>query len=73
MLRPGGTFVVWGAREDDEELGLTGLSAYELNRLFAPRGFGRAEAVPSILSARSGALEACRFVLRSRGASRETG
>ena len=69
VLRPGGTFVVWGAREDDEELGLTGLSAYELNRLFAPRGFGRVEAAPSDLSARSGSLEANRFVLRSTAGS----
>ncbi len=65
VLRPGGTFVVWGARADDDELGLIGVSARELNRLFEPRGFLRAVGCPEHLTAMSGPLEAGRFTLRA--------
>jgi SAM-dependent methyltransferase len=67
VLRPGGTLVLWAAREDEEEDGLIGVTGYELNRLFGPRGFDAAVTSEVSLASRSGALAARRFRLR-RGA-----
>ncbi|MDH3525011.1 MAG: class I SAM-dependent methyltransferase [Acidobacteriota bacterium] len=72
VLRPGGSLVVWAARCDDEELGLLGLGAHEANRLFGPRGFGRALAAPAVLSARAGSLAANLLVLARADEARRT-
>lgn len=67
VLRPGGRFLLRGAREDDEEAGLFGLDAAELDTLFPPPRFDRDELVPTELSAPAGDLPAYRVLLHRRG------
>lgn len=67
VLAPGGRFLVRGAREDDEEQGLVGFAAAELDRLFPPPRFRRGPVRRMSLEARSGDLEGHLAVLRKVG------
>lgn len=58
LLRPRGALLLRGAREDDEELGVVGISADELDELFPASRFNRGELVPIELYAKAGSLPA---------------
>jgi len=64
VLRPGARLLLYCARDDDEELGLVGVSRQEIDRLFIIRGFECEINVPLSMEARSGSLPAQRMVLR---------
>ena len=63
VLRPGGTLLLRGARDDDEETGLVGITRREVTRLFAPRGFTVTSFSPLTMAARAGDLAAVLVVL----------
>lgn len=69
VLAPGGRLLVRGAREDDEEEGVVGIGAAELDRLFPapPEGrFERGPVVPFELRSRTGVLPSVMvFILRA--------
>jgi SAM-dependent methyltransferase len=67
VLRPGGRLLLRGAREDDEEQGVLGLAAPELDRLFPAPAFTRGPVVPIELEARAGSLPGNRVLLTKRG------
>ncbi len=66
VLRPGGRLLLRGARHDDEEQGVVGIGADELDRLFPTPRFNRGPVEPTELRARSGSLPGNRVVLRKR-------
>lgn len=66
VLRPGGLFLLRGARHDDEEQGVLGFDAAELDALFPAAGFSRGAIEPIELAARAGSLAAHRVLLRKR-------
>ena len=57
-LRPGGVLLIRGARKDDDEQGLVGITASELDLLFPPVRFLRAPLQAISLQSRAGALPA---------------
>ncbi len=57
-LRPGGNLLLRGARKDDDEQGLVGITAEELDALFPPGQFLRGPVLPIFLKAKAGALPA---------------
>lgn len=63
ILRPGGRFLLRGARHDDEDRGLFGLDAAELDALFPPGRFRRV-AADTLLEAPAGDLPGERVLLR---------
>lgn len=63
VLRPGGRLLLRGARHDDEEQGVVGIAAPELDRLFPPPRFTRRPVAPMELQARAGSLPGHRVVL----------
>lgn len=67
VLAPGGLFLLRGARDDDEERGLVGIGAGEIDRLFPAPEFTRGPVVPVVLAAPAGDLAGHLVVLRSRG------
>ena len=56
VLRPGGLLLLRGAAEDDDEQGVVGVGAAEVDRLFPPGRFARGPVVPMELEARAGSL-----------------
>jgi SAM-dependent methyltransferase len=56
VLRPGGRFLLRGARADDEDQGVLGLDAAELDALFPAPAFTRGPVVAIDLEARAGNL-----------------
>lgn len=56
VLRPGGRFLLRGAREDDEDQGVLGFDAAELDALFPAPAFTRGPVVAIELEARAGSL-----------------
>lgn len=64
VLRPGGRLLLRGARHDDEDQGVLGLAAPELDRLFPAPAFTRGPVVPIELHARAGTLPGNLVVLR---------
>ncbi len=66
VLRPGGLFLLRGARRDDEEQGVLGFDAAELDALFPAPIFTRGEIEPIELAARAGSLAANRVLLDKR-------
>lgn len=58
LLRPRGALLLRGAREDDDDLGVIGISAAELDELFPPAVFDRGPVVPIALDAKAGSLPA---------------
>lgn len=75
VLRPGGRFLLRGARDDDDERGLVGIGgiggvggvgAGELDRLFPPPRFTRGPVVPITLRARAGDLPAVMVLLQKQ-------
>jgi SAM-dependent methyltransferase len=66
VLRPGGRFLLRGAREDEEEAGLFGLDRAELETLFPSPRFLREPWVPMELAAPAGDLPAYRVLLHHR-------
>jgi ubiquinone/menaquinone biosynthesis C-methylase UbiE len=62
VLRPGGALLLRGAREDDEEAGLIGISRREATRLFAARGFTLASFSPLTMAARASDLPAVQAI-----------
>jgi SAM-dependent methyltransferase len=56
VLRPGGRFLLRGAREDDEEQGVLGFDAAELDALFPAPAFARGPLLAIELEARAGSL-----------------
>lgn len=67
VLAPGGLFLLRGARDDDEEQGLIGVGAAEIDRLFPAPSFTRGPVAPIELQAAAGDLAGNLVVLRSRG------
>jgi len=67
VLRPGGRLLLRGAREDDEEQGVLGLAAPELDRLFPAPLFTRGPVIPVHLEARAGSLPGNLVTLTKRG------
>lgn len=67
VLAPGGRFLVRGARQDDEEQGVVGFGAAELDRLFPPERFHRGPVRRVRLEARSGDLAGHLAVVRKVG------
>jgi len=63
VLRPGGTLLLRGARADDEEMGLIGITRREATRLFQARGFAVTSFSPLTMAARAGDLAAVQVVL----------
>lgn len=63
VLRPGGLLLLRGARRDDEEQGVLGVGAEELDRLFPAPAFVRGPVEPIELAARTGSLPAYAVVL----------
>lgn len=63
VLSPGGLLLLRGAREDDDEEGVVGFDADELDELFGHLGFSRGPLVPAQLVARSGSLPSWLVVL----------
>jgi len=70
ILRPGGALLLRGAREDDDDLGVVGISAAELDELFPPALFDRGPVVPIELHARAGSLPAIMAWVEKRRLSR---
>ncbi len=66
VLAPGGLFLLRGAQHDDEERGLVGIGAEEIDRLFPAPELTRGPVVPIDLQAAAGDLRANLAVLRSR-------
>ena len=66
VLRPGGRFLLRGARGDDEEAGVFGLEATDLEALFPPPRFHRGPLIATELAAPAGGLPAYRILLRRR-------
>jgi SAM-dependent methyltransferase len=66
VLRSGGRLLLRGAREDDEERGLVGIGAEELDRLFPAARFTRGPVAPITLHARADALPAVLVLVRKR-------
>lgn len=76
VLRPGGRFLLRGARDDDEEAGLfglngsgskmAGLDAVGLDDLFPPHRFHRGPLIATELAAPAGNLPAYRVLLQRR-------
>jgi SAM-dependent methyltransferase len=66
VLRPGGRFLLRGAREDDEEQGVLGFDAAELDALFPAPAFRRGPLVPIALEARAGSLPGSLALLTRR-------
>jgi len=64
VLRPGGFFLLRGARWDDEEQGVLGFDAAELDALFPAPAFTRGPIEPIELEARAGNLAGNRVLLR---------
>ena len=58
VLRPGGLLLLRGARKDDDEQGLVGITAEELDELFPTDQFLRGPVLPISLKARAGSLAA---------------
>jgi SAM-dependent methyltransferase len=56
VLRPGGRLLLRGAREDDEDQGVLGFDAAELDALFPAPAFTRGAIEPIELEARAGSL-----------------
>ncbi|HLE85707.1 MAG TPA: class I SAM-dependent methyltransferase [Thermoanaerobaculia bacterium] len=56
VLRPGGRFLLRGAREDDEEQGVLGFDGAELDALFPAPAFARGPLLAIELEARAGSL-----------------
>lgn len=63
VLRPGGSLLLRGASEDDEEAGLIGFDDDEIDRLFGPLGFERGPLSPVRLESRVGGWAGCKVVL----------
>jgi SAM-dependent methyltransferase len=66
VLRPGGLLLLRGAREDDEEQGVLGFDAAELDALFPAPAFRRGPLVPIALEARAGSLPGSLALLTRR-------
>lgn len=66
VLVSGGLLLLRGAAADDEEAGVLGLGAAELDRLFPSTCFERGPRVPLALVADGGCLEGVMAVLRRR-------
>lgn len=66
VLRPGGRFLLRGAREEDEELGVFDFDAAELDALFPAERFRRGPVRAMELVAPAGNLRAHRVLLRKR-------
>jgi SAM-dependent methyltransferase len=64
VLRPGGRFLLRGARDDDEEQGVLALAAAEIDALFPAPAFTRGPVVPIELPARAGSLPANLVLVR---------
>jgi len=64
VLLPGGSLLLRGAREDDEERGLVGIDAAELDHLFPADRFTRGPVVPITLHARADALPAVMAIVQ---------
>lgn len=67
VLTPGGSLLLRGAREDDDEEGVVGFDGEELDALFGPLGFRRGPLVPTALVARSGNLASWLVLLAAPG------
>jgi len=67
VLKPGGRFLLRGAREDDEDAGLVGIGVAEIDRLFPPGDFTRGPVVPIALPAPAETLDGCLVLLQKRG------
>ncbi len=67
VLRPAGLFLLRGARHDDEEQGVLGFDATELDALFPAPAFTRGPIEPIELRARAGSLAAHLVLLRKQG------
>lgn len=63
ILRPGGLFLLRGARQDDEWRGVFGLDPEELDLLFPPERFRRGPLVATPLEAAAGDLAGYRVLL----------
>ncbi len=70
LLRTGGSLLLRGAREDDEELGVIGISAAELDELFPSAHFERGPVVLIELHARAGSLPAVMAWIKKRRRSK---
>ncbi len=70
VLRPGGRLLLRGARDDDDERGLVGIGARELDALFPDERFTRGPLVPITLHARADALPAVLVLVRKRPTAR---
>jgi SAM-dependent methyltransferase len=66
LLRPRGALLLRGAREDDDDFGVIGISAAELDELFPPTVFDIGPIVPIELDARAGALPAAMVWIEKR-------
>jgi len=69
VLAPGGSLLLRSARQDDDERGLVGIDAEELDRLFPAERFTRGPVVPITLHARADALPAVLVLVRKRPAA----
>ncbi len=67
VLRPGGVLILRGAAEDDEEAGVVGVDAAQLDSLFPTPIFERGPVQPLVLVARAEKLAGHLVVLRKRG------
>lgn len=67
VLRPGGRLLLRGARHDDEEQGVLGLAAPELDRLFPAPAFTRGPVAPIELEALAGSLPGHLAILTKQG------
>jgi len=66
VLRPGARFLLRGAREDDEDQGVLGFDAAELDALFPTPAFTRGPIEPIELEARAGSLPGSLALLTRR-------
>lgn len=66
VLRHGGTILLRGAARDDEEAGLVGVDADEVDRSFPPLRFDRGPLVPIVLEAPAGDVEGKLVILQKR-------
>ena len=66
VLRPGGRILLRGAREDDEDQGVLGFDAAELDALFPAPAFTRGPIEPIELEARAGSLPGSLALLTRR-------
>lgn len=71
LLAPGGRLILWGARYDDEEAGLVGLTAGVLEQALPPHRFRRLASNPVTLAAPTGDLPGLCVVLERAGCDSE--